>query len=281
MTTKSAYLARRMLNWHDSIYKGVIQKSEAMKREYAAMNKAVNDELARLYAQHSVEGKLSLSDMYEYGRLKELNAKLVEMGRELGGSEEQFMTSTLGDVYKSGRVGIGDMLSIEFPPVHEAGLKKVLNYPWSGANFSSRIWDNKTLLVKTLREELTRSFSRGTSFADTASAVDGIMGAGFDNALRLIRTEAMFVLNQSQIDAYTEAGFQQIEWVAADDDRLCEECAALDGTPFELGQEEGQPLHPNCRCTYVPLIDTQLDQQGVNVLPEEDMLMSFDVGGEG
>ena len=60
-------------------------------------------------------------------------------------------------------------------------------------------------------------------------------------------------------DAYEEAGIKgvkaKVEWVTAGDDRVCEECAGLEAEVFTLDQARGLiPLHPNCRCAWIPVV---------------------------
>lgn len=72
----------------------------------------------------------------------------------------------------------------------------------------------------------------------------------------LARTEVSMAQNAGIFDLYNDAGIDQIQWLTADDERVCPECAALDGEIVNLGDAfEGgvaqPPLHPNCRCTII------------------------------
>ncbi len=44
-------------------------------------------------------------------------------------------------------------------------------------------------------------------------------------------------------------------WLTTEDDRLCEECAAMDGKEADLngsfGEVDAPPLHPSCRCSII------------------------------
>jgi hypothetical protein len=39
-----------------------------------------------------------------------------------------------------------------------------------------------------------------------------------------------------------------------DDEKICEDCLALDGKTFDIDKAPTLPIHPNCRCCYVPVV---------------------------
>jgi len=80
----------------------------------------------------------------------------------------------------------------------------------------------------------------------------------------IARTETMRASNYGRYEAWKKSRVVVgKEWVTAFDDRTCPECAASDGdqAPLEKPFRNGvlmPPLHPNCRCTAVPIIDRNL-----------------------
>lgn len=78
----------------------------------------------------------------------------------------------------------------------------------------------------------------------------------------IARTESVGASNAGRLTAW---GYAQAagsigpdatkEWIVADDDRLCPECAGLDGAIVGLHDAfdgaDAPPLHPSCRCTVV------------------------------
>lgn len=97
-------------------------------------------------------------------------------------------------------------------------------------------------------------------------------------AERIARSEVIRASNFAANEAYDQSGVvEKLEWLVTDDDRTCPFCAPLDGKTVGLGKsffdkgdkitaENGSvldldyenidfpPLHPNCRCTIVPVI---------------------------
>lgn len=89
---------------------------------------------------------------------------------------------------------------------------------------------------------------------------------GIVRARMLARTEFMRAQHVATINTYREAGIEgvtvQAEWITADDDKVCTECEELsqnsDGSPKVYTLDEIEPLipvHPNCRCAAIPVIN--------------------------
>jgi hypothetical protein len=94
----------------------------------------------------------------------------------------------------------------------------------------------------------------------------------------IARSETIRSSNAGAVSAYQQAGVMQKEWLVTEDDRLCEFCSPMGGKVvgvetnfYSLGDqvttEAGNvlkinyehigfpPLHPNCRCTILPVIE--------------------------
>lgn len=134
-------------------------------------------------------------------------------------------------------------------------VESAVNYPWSGATFSDRLWRNKEVLLFNMRELLTQSVIQGKGLAETSKALAGKMGQSYKAAERLVRTETSHLHNEADKAAYLAAGVEEYEFVATLDARTCEVCGGLDGKHFKLSKalpgENYPPMHPNDRCTTV------------------------------
>jgi SPP1 gp7 family putative phage head morphogenesis protein len=76
----------------------------------------------------------------------------------------------------------------------------------------------------------------------------------------LARTEVIRAHHVATIQEYRNWGVEGIivkgEWKTAGDDRVCSECAQMEGKIFMLDEIEGLiPLHPLCRCIALPYIE--------------------------
>jgi len=85
--------------------------------------------------------------------------------------------------------------------------------------------------------------------------VDGNQNMGIVRAKMIARTEIINAYNQGKMNMYRQAGLTQYEWLTALDERTCEECTELDGKVFDIGNGQVPPIHPNCRCTTLAVVE--------------------------
>lgn len=85
---------------------------------------------------------------------------------------------------------------------------------------------------------------------------DGILSASRTVARRLARTAASGVANDAKMEFYQENSdvVLGVDLIATLDGRVCPRCASLDGRRYKLDESKPHlPIHPNCRCIYVPV----------------------------
>jgi SPP1 gp7 family putative phage head morphogenesis protein len=92
------------------------------------------------------------------------------------------------------------------------------------------------------------------------NGADGVTETTRRNAAAITQTAVATVASDARA-AYSEANSDIIDkevWVATLDGFTCEECAALDGQQFDVGDGDQPPAHYNCRCVRVPSLDGKL-----------------------
>lgn len=223
---------------------------EQIRRE---PNPQVRERLMREYDARSYNSRIS--------RLDGLCGNIeMNVNNLYARADEQFR-QLLGEEYTGGyyramydlqtRLGYNG----QFSTISREMVENTLAYPWSGANFSDRLWRNKTALVDTIRETLTQGMIRGDNIRDMSRAVADKLNSSFRNAERLVRTETSHIHNTAEIAAYEAAGYEEYEFMASLGERTCEVCGGLDGQHFKISEKQFgvnfPPVHPNCRCTTV------------------------------
>lgn len=73
------------------------------------------------------------------------------------------------------------------------------------------------------------------------------MTATAGNVSRQIIEEAIDLERYATLDAWAEEGVEEVMWVTAGDEKVCEECGPLDGKVFKIDEVPERP-HWNCRC---------------------------------
>lgn len=234
------------LEWRTSV-EGYI---EEIRRE---KDPAVRERLMQEYDARAYGSRIT--------RLESLNGSIdTELSKLYARANEQFQ-QLLGENYTDGYYqAIYDIqsrygYSSAFATVNSKVVENALTYPWSGANFSDRLWKHKFELLNQLRETLTTGLIRGESVQDMSKRLAERMNVSRSNALRLIRTESSHIHNVAELDAYKACGFEEYEYMASFGERTCDACGGLDGQRFKLSEKQPgvnfPPLHPNCRCTTI------------------------------
>lgn len=110
-------------------------------------------------------------------------------------------------------------------------------------------------LSKDLASALTEGFTQGESIDQLSKRVLEF----FDDpvrAQRIARTETISASSQGAIEGYKESGVvQKVQFYTSLDERTCEYCMEYHNKIYLIGDQMPIPLHPNCRCVYLPVID--------------------------
>lgn len=224
-------------------------------------------------AKNNADGRWTqqLNNVYYKTRVSRLEALLIQIRQEvemLTGKMQESIKELLENVYTDTyyrtlyelqkRIGIG----VDFARIDKQALEKVLKEPWSGKNYSQRIWDNRDKLVQELQTNLMQAFIRGDSIEQTTKILQERMKVSYSRAVRIVRTETSYIANQAAFDSYKASGIvKKYEYVATLDNRTSEICRSMDGKVFKLTEAmvgiNFPPLHPHCRSTVVPYFDDE------------------------
>ena len=117
-----------------------------------------------------------------------------------------------------------------------------------------------------LKAKLLEGWEAGESIPDLTKRVNEIFD-GWEKwrAERLARTESIRGSNQGALETYRTSGVvDRVMWLATPTEKTCEQCMGLDGKVVELGEDffdadygdgNAPPVHPNCRCTVLPILE--------------------------
>jgi SPP1 gp7 family putative phage head morphogenesis protein len=108
-----------------------------------------------------------------------------------------------------------------------------------------------------LKRAMLTSYSNGETIGQITRRVSEVTGKSISKSITIARTETLAAGNAAAKERYTAAGVETVEWVAALDDRVCPECEGKHGNVYPLDQSPDLPVHPNCRCTLVPVIEVE------------------------
>ena len=231
-----------------------------------------NDEIINEHEKLEKSTKLS--------RLQALMNQIMDRMLMLGHTEQVTMTDWLEDLYEdnyyqtihSVQVGIG--MGISFALLDEDRITQAITHPWSGDMFSSRIWDNKDWLVKSLRQTLIQGFIKGDSVQDMARKLSKEMDSGYAQSLRLVHTESAHVIGESTAQGYAESKYvDQYIILATLDRRTSSICRKQDNKVYKLSERQvgvnASPFHPFCRSTEAVYFGDDDSEVGERIAREE------------
>jgi SPP1 gp7 family putative phage head morphogenesis protein len=210
-----------------------------------------------------------ISEYEKLQKVVKLNRLQAVMGQidarllQLGHSQQVTMEEHLAGTYESNyyqtmymvQAGLG--MGVAFALLDEDAITEAITLPWSGDQFSDRIWTNKARLVTTIRQTLIQGLIKGESVQTMARNLKNDMNSSYSNALRLVRTETAYVIGESTAKAYEESKVvHQYIYLATLDGRTSHVCSKLDNKVINLKDRQvginASPMHPNCRSTEVP-----------------------------
>lgn len=253
----SEYWEQRIANGTWKIYNDLEQRNKDLLEMYQEASLNISEELYKV-AEKLKTSTPMLSDMHKFGRLTELQDNMENVIKELGESVEKFgkdnMSEGFEGTYKNVMAQLG---KTEFAKVPKKVMEEMMDRPWLGSNFSERLWKNTQVLAVNLNDILTNGITQGKTITEMAIQLNNMMNSGFNVSHKLIRTETMHYLNESAFKGYEDAGCEEVEVWAAEDERVCKICGAMHGKVYKIKKRPVLPLHSNCRCTYLPVIDNE------------------------
>lgn len=275
----TTYMNDNVLNYNEALkllkgddYKVWKKDLHDYMKEYKNLLKTAPLDAQKLFLE--IE---TLSAKSRISHLDSLKAQIdMEFTKLIFGVEETGKYA-LNSVYRDTFIEVTKDLGIN-PIVSRDKIKTVLDKPWSGANFSQRLWSNTDKLAETVKQEIVNGMIQRINLKTMTKRVSERFETAKKNDVeRLLRTEVNYVLNQATLDGYKEAGIEKYEFSATLDNRTSQICSELHGNIFEIKNIavglNYPPMHPRCRSTTIPIIDYEnLVKQGREELEKNSII---------
>ena len=279
----TTYMKDNNLSYHDALkllkgdeYKVWKKDLHDYMKEYNKLLKTAPLEAKKLYLE--IETLSARSRLSHLDSLKaQVDMEMVKLIFGVEDSAKNALTSVYRDTYTevTKDLGINAIVSRD-------KIKTVLDRPWSGANFSERLWSNTDKLAQTVKQEIVNGMIQGINLQTMAKRVSERFETAKKNDVeRLLRTEVNYTLNQATLASYIEAGIEKYEFIAVLDSRTSQICSELHGEIFEIKNVavglNYPPMHPRCRSTTKPIIDYEsLIKQGREELEKSNYSLDED-----
>lgn len=242
---------------------------------YASCQKEILASVTETIAKvQKAGGEWSYANQSALTRSRGLFEQIGEQIKVLGQKEQITFRQGLSNIYTDQFLrqvyDLGQSITVKanFNRLNSALIQKTLDYPWSGAMFSDRLWQDKERLGRNLRVGLTQSMILGEGIPQITDRINKGIDTARYNAERVARTETKRVTYCAHDDVYKDTGVEELRYRCANggDSRTCQYCRADNGKVFKRGEEPTLPRHPNCRCVYIPVVSDTFEDNELNEL---------------
>jgi len=172
-------------------------------------------------------------------------------------------SAATGDRYAVAALGLGGTVAGSFGVVNAGALAHLVSYQYG---LIRGITDQ---VRSDIKRQLIQGVLQGDSIPKIAQRL--VKGTGLERGVwPTVETRAEVIARTETIRAYAQAarwqyrqyGVKRGLWLTGRDERVCEQCAPLDGQlfPIDALPGGGPPLHPQCRCMVAPDIAESEDE---------------------
>ena len=218
------YWEERAISKDKLLEKDINKLEKKLLKLFKDTRKEVLNELKIIYAD------IEASEYAKY----QIDSLLTSINNALDNlyhkNEEQLTKAFIELYYKFDKEANIDLnIKNSFNIVNENFIRETLKTNWSGLSFSERIWEHRRKLAFTIKSELNKGFIRGDSLQDISKIISDKLDTSFSNAMRLVRTESCWVMNEATVNNYKENGIKEYEIMAFLDNKTSKICKSMDG----------------------------------------------------
>lgn len=286
---------RRLKSIYTASQKDIEKKTQALQDEINRLGTLANlatdaEEKAKFL---SMQQSKIYQKQYQDAMKKQIGSILDNMQVE----EFKTVSEYLQKCYEDGFIGTmydlhGQGIPLCFPMDQEAMVRAVQLDSKIVEGYYRRMGKDIAMLKKRITAEVSRGISTGMSFQQVAKQLDGVTNIGFNNAVRIARTEGHRIQVQGTMDACHKAkdkGADVVkQWDATLDSRTRESHQAVDGEIRELdkpfsnglmfpGDPSGRAEEViNCRCALLQRARWALDDDELQTLKDRAEYFGLD-----
>lgn len=286
---------RRLQAVYNQSLKEIAQKANALQEEiYKIQDKynSIEDEQERETLK-SMERSKVYQKQYQDALKAQVNSILDKMHRK----EFKTVNKYLNDCYDKAFTGNmyvlhGEGIPLIVPIDQEKVVRAVQVNSKISKGLYSRLGEDVDLLKRKITAQISRGVATGMSYSQMAQQLAGYTKTGYNNAVRITRTEGHRIQQKSTMDACyaaRERGADVVkQWDATMDANTRESHQMVDGEIRELDEKFSNGLmYPgdpsgnaaeviNCRCILLQRAKWALDQKELDRLKERASFYGLD-----
>lgn len=282
MNKRQKLVQQQFLNNEEAVIK-------RLNKVYTQSSKDINDKIKNLtFTIDKLQQQYDWMDPDDPQRAKvksQIQSKIYQkqyqeqLQKQVEGILNQMQTKSyltvsdyLDECYEDGFIGTifdahGQGVPIVTPINQEAMVRAVQLDSKISKGLYTRLGEDVDLLKRKIMAQVSRSISSGMTYGQTAKALEGYTRIGYNNAIRIARTEGHRIQTTATMDAMTAAkdkGADVVkQWDSTLDGRTRESHAMVDGEIRELDEKFSNGLRfpgdpngraaevINCRCALL------------------------------
>ena len=286
---------KRLKQVYSQSLKDIEKKAQTLQDEINRLGTLANlatdaDEKAKFL---SMQQSKIYQKQYQDAMKKQIGSILDNMQVE----EFKAVSEYLQKCYEDGFIGAmfdlqGQGIPLCFPLDQEAMVRAVQLDSKISQGLYSRLGEDVALLKKKITAQVSRGIATGMSWQQVAQQLSGYTNIGYNNAVRIARTEGHRIQIQGTMDACYKArekGADVVkQWDSTLDSRTRDSHVAVDGEIRELDEKfsnglmfPGDPSGGaaevvNCRCALLQRARWALDEDELQTLKERAEYFGLD-----
>ncbi len=247
-------------------------------------------------ARETLQSRIQ-SKVYQKRYQEALKGQIDGIMDKMQGKEYKIVSDYLKECYEDGFIGTlfdlqGQGIPLCFPLDQEAMVRAVQLDSKISQGLYTRLGEDVALLKKKITAQVSRGIATGMTFQQVARGLSAYTNIGYNNAVRIARTEGHRIQVQGTMDACYKAkekGADVVkQWDATLDGRTRESHSQVDGEireldkPFSNGlmfpgdPSGGAAEVVNCRCALLQRARWALDESELETLQKRAEYFGLD-----
>lgn len=224
----------------ESLYKLAEKQLKKIYKHKKLNRDMLLQEVANILLTYTIANDVMVMNRATIDKESEKMSKLIiDISKGEAASQEKIIEELLSTVVKE---------TFSFYSYNKGlkDVKKIIESNFKGKHFSKRVWSNEKEVANHLHKQINNFLKGKVNVNQIRKDIEKTFNTSAYNSKRLVETE----VSRCEDDAFRrfckETGVKKVKRNEVLDNRICEECKAIDGKIFDLDKAPGI-IHPLCR----------------------------------